>query len=201
MKKLFFHVKQFMFRGLLTLIPVGLTIFTIRIVYVFIDKRVTEVIARYTGHHIPGLGLLLFIIVLYLTGLVASNMVGRKMISVIDRISTRIPIIKMTYLVGKQLSNTLSLPEKHIFKKAVLVDFFKPGVWVTGFITGEVTDAKSGEVYVKVFIPTVPNPTSGFLAIMKESQVVDPHWTVEEAMKMTISGGIIGPERIGMTGE
>ncbi len=201
MKKLFLHMKQFMFRGLLTLIPVGLTIFAIRIVYVFIDKRVTEVIARYTGHHIPGLGLLLFIIVLYLTGLVASNMVGRKMISVIDRVSTRIPIIKMTYLVGKQLSNTLSIPEKHIFKKAVLVEFFTPGVWVTGFITGEIRDAKSGEAYVKVFIPTVPNPTSGFLAIMKESQVRDPHWTVEEAMKMTISGGIIGPEGIGTAGE
>lgn len=198
MKKLFHHMKQFMFRGLLTLIPVGLTIFTIRIVYVFIDKRVTEAVAKYIGHHIPGLGLLLFIVALYLTGLVASNMVGRKMISVMDRVSSRIPIIKMTYLVGKQLSNTLSLPEKHIFKKAVLVDFFKPGVWVTGFITGEIRDAKSGEVYVKVFIPTVPNPTSGFLAVMKESQVKDPHWTVEEAMKMCISGGIIGPGEIGI---
>lgn len=197
MKKFFNHMKQYMFRGLLTLIPVGLTIFTIRIVYVFIDKRVTEVIARYTGHHIPGLGLLLFIIVLYVTGLVASNMIGKKMISVIDRISARIPIIKMTYLVGKQLSNTLSLPEKHIFKKAVLVDFFKPGTWVVGFITGEIRDNQNGEVFVKVFIPTVPNPTSGFLAIMKESQVKDPHWSVEEAMKMVISGGIIGPEKIG----
>jgi len=197
MKKFFNHMKQYMFRGLLTLIPVGLTIFTIRIVYVFIDKRVTETIARYTGHHIPGLGLLLFIVVLYVTGLIASNMAGKKMISIIDRVSARIPIIKMTYLVGKQLSNTLSLPEKHIFKKAVLVDFFRPGAWVAGFITGEIRDAATGEVYVKVFIPTVPNPTSGFLAVMKESEVKDPHWTVEEAMKMTISGGIIGPEEIG----
>ena len=113
-----------------------------------------------------------------------------------ENILSRIPIINTTYHVGKQLSDTLSLPEKQVFKKVVLVDYFKPGIWTVGFVTGAVYDRKNNEKLLKVFIPTVPNPTSGILVIMKESQTVDPKWSIEQGMKTVISGGIIGPEEI-----
>ncbi|MFH2139155.1 MAG: DUF502 domain-containing protein [Candidatus Omnitrophota bacterium] len=196
MKNFLNHSKLYIFRGLLALIPIGLTIFTIRIIYVFLDKRVMGLFDQYIGYRIPGLGLLLFLVVLYFTGLVASNVVGKKLFSILEEITSRIPLVKMTYQVGKQLSNTFSLPEKQIFKKAVLVDYFKPDTWVIGFVTGEIKNEETGETLLKVFIPTVPNPTSGFLVILKENQTKNPNWTVEEAMKMVISGGIIGPEVI-----
>ncbi len=190
------HMKLYIFRGLLALIPLGLTVLIIRVIYLFIDKRVMELVDQYIGYRIPGLGLFLFLLVLYLVGMITSNVLGKKMFSVIDNLTSRIPLINTAYKVGKQLSNTLSLPEKQIFKKAVLIDYFKPNAWTIGFVTGEIKDESSQEMLLKVFIPTVPNPTSGFLAILRPSQIRDPQWSVEEAMKMVISGGIIGPEEI-----
>ena len=196
MKKFWEHFRQYIFRGLLALIPVGLTIFIIRIIYIFIDKRVMELVDQYIGYPIPGIGLALFIVFLYFTGMIASNFIGKKFFALLEGITSRIPIVKTTYQVGKQLSNTLSLPEKQIFKKAVLVDCFKSGIWTVGFVTGEVKNTGSDKKLLKVFIPTVPNPTSGFLVILDESETKDPRWSIEEAMKMIISGGIIGPESI-----
>ncbi|MBU1863103.1 MAG: DUF502 domain-containing protein [Candidatus Omnitrophica bacterium] len=196
MKNFVNHLKLYVFRGLLALIPIGLTIFTIRIIYIFIDKRVMEAVDQYIGRRIPGLGLLLFVAVLYFVGMITSNVLGKRMISVFDQLMSKIPLAKTAYQVGKQISDTLALPEKQIFKKAVLVDYFKPDAWVVGFVTGEIKDEESGCQLLKVFIPTVPNPTSGFLVILKESQTKNPNWAVEEAMKMVISGGIIGPDII-----
>lgn len=190
------HLKSYVFRGVLTLIPIGLTIFAIRIVYIFIDKRIMELIDQFIGYRIPGFGLLVFIFVLYLIGMIASNVFGKKLFAVLEKITSRIPLIKTIYQVGKQLSNTLSLPEKQIFKKVVLVDFFKPDTWVIGFVTGEFKQEETGETLLRVFIPTAPNPTSGFLIMLKESQTKNPYWSVEEAMTLVISGGIIGPEII-----
>ena len=193
MKNFLNHFKLYVFRGLLALIPIGLTIFTVRIIYVFIDKRVTGIIDHYVGYRIPGTGLFLFIVFLYIIGMIASNVLGKKLFSIVDSIMTRIPLIRTAYQVGKQLSNTLSLPEKQIFDKVVLVDYSRSNTWVIGFVTGTIKCEKSGENLLKIFIPTVPNPTSGFLVIMNESHVIDPHWTVEEGMKMVISAGIIEP--------
>ncbi|MDO8580909.1 MAG: DUF502 domain-containing protein [Candidatus Omnitrophota bacterium] len=196
MKNFLLHARMYILRGLLAVIPLLLSLLAIRFIYVFIDKRIIEVIDRYTGYRIPGLGLILVLIVLYFIGLITSNVLGRRIFNLIEDISNRIPLIKTIYQVGKQVSNTLSLPEKQVFKKAVLVEFFRPGDRVIGFITGTVVDNKTSERILKVFVPTVPNPTSGFLVFAKESNVIDPQWTVEEAMKMVISGGIIGPPDI-----
>lgn len=190
------HTKAYILRGLFALIPLGLAIFTIRIIYVLIDKRIMELVDRHMGYRIPGLGLLLFVIVLYFVGMITSNVIGKRLFSILDTITDRIPLVNTAYKVGKQLSNTLSLPEKQIFRKAVLVDYFKPGAWVIGFVTGQIKNEATGEILSKVFIPTVPNPTSGFLVILKESETKNPGWSVEEAMKMVISGGIIGPDMV-----
>jgi uncharacterized membrane protein len=98
--------------------------------------------------------------------------------------------------VGKQLSATISLPESQLFKRVVLVECFRNGVWAVGFVTGRITDARDGGVFLKIFIPTSPTPASGFLVVTKESQTVDPGWTIEEGIKAIISGGIIGPDEI-----
>jgi uncharacterized membrane protein len=201
MHNIYRHTKSYIFKGLLALIPIALTVFTINILYVFIDKQIMDIIDAYTGFHIPGLGLLIFIVLLYATGVIASNVVGRRLFGLLETVTGRIPLINTAYQVGKQLSGTLSLPEKNIFKKAILIDYFRPGAWVIGFVTGELTNNATGEALLKIFIPTVPNPTSGFLVIVQKSQVKETHWTVEEAIKVVISAGIIGPPTINITEE
>ncbi|MBF0522802.1 MAG: DUF502 domain-containing protein [Candidatus Omnitrophica bacterium] len=190
------HCKTYIFRGILAAIPLGLSFFVIWFFYVMVDRKVVNLIHKVIGFRIPGLGILLVLFSLYIIGYLASNVIGRRFFSLLENISNRIPIIKTTYQVGKQLSSTLSLPEGQVFKRVVLVDYFKPDVWVIGFVTGSLEEKTTKEKFLKVFVPHVPSPTSGFLVIVKESQVRDSAWTVEEGIRMVISGGLIGPETI-----
>ena len=188
------HFRRNIFKGLLAIIPVVLSVFAVRLMYVVIDKRVTELVAKMTGYRIPGLGIILVLVILYLIGLIASNVVGKQLFNLIETIFNRIPIIKTTYYIGKQLSHTFSLPESQVFKQVVLVDCWKMNSWMVGFVSGTIQD--KNEVLLKVFVPTVPNPTTGFLLMLKESDVRKTSWTVEEGMRIVVSGGIIGPKEI-----
>ena len=197
MGSFFKHLKTHIFRGFLAVIPLGLSYLVIRFFYLTVDTRITGVIEKYLGFRVPGLGILLVLIFLYLLGLVASHWLGRKAFSLVDRITRRIPLIKTIYALGKQLAEALSLPGKQAFKRAVMIEHFRPGLWSIGFVTGGVIDrGKPDEKMVKIFIPTAPNPTTGFMVIVRESQVRDLNWTVSEAINSIISGGIVGPEEI-----
>jgi uncharacterized membrane protein len=197
MKVIFTHFKKYTVRGFLALIPLVLSYFVLQLLYFGIDQRVMAQIEYLIGRRIPGLGILLLLAAFYFLGLIASNMIGRKVFSLIEKITTRIPIIKTTYQVGKQLSSTLSLPEKQVFKRAVLVDFLTPGIWTVGFVTGTIIDHQNNDDrLLKVYIPTPPNPTSGTIVLVRESQTRDPGWSIDDAMKTVISAGIIGPNEI-----
>lgn len=198
MKNLFVHIKTYVFRGLIAIIPLALTVVVIQFLYIAIDQRIMGLVDEFIGFRIPGLGIFLLLSLLYLLGFTASNVAGKKVFGLVERITGSIPLIKTTYHVGKQLSATLSLPERQVFKRAVLVEYLKPGIWTIGFVTGNIIDREnSDEKYLKVFfIPTPPNPTSGTMVVVRESQTRDPGWSIEEAMKAVISGGIIGPTEI-----
>jgi uncharacterized membrane protein len=197
MKSIFKHLKSYIFRGLLAVIPLALTVFAVKILYTTIDKRITGLIEEFIGFSFPGLGLLLLVAVLYLLGLIVSNVLGRQIFGLLDRIANRIPLVKTTYNVGRQLSSSFSLPEKQVFRRAVLVEYLKPGIWTIGFVTGTIVDkSNNDELLLKVFIPTPPNPISGTMVVVKESQTRDPGWSIDEALKAVISGGVIGPEEI-----
>ncbi|MGD9034807.1 MAG: DUF502 domain-containing protein [Desulfobacteraceae bacterium] len=197
MKKLVAHIKKYIFRGLLAVVPLFLTYLAVKLLYTAIDQRAVGLVDRFLGFKFPGLGILMVLISLYILGLLASNVVGRRLFGVVEKMTNYIPLIKTTYKVGQQLGKTLSLPEKQVFKKAVLVDYLKPGIWTIGFVTGEVIDTKNNnEKLLKVFVPTPPNPTSGTMVVVRESETRDPGWTIEEAINAVISGGIIGPEEL-----
>ena len=196
-KPVFSHFKKYVLRGLLAIIPPALAIFVIRLLYVGIDRRVAGFIEGFLGVSIPGLGIMLVILILYLLGIIASKHTGRKLFSLLEYIVRKIPLINTTYQVGMQLSTTLSLPERQVFKRAVLVEYLKPGMWTVGFVTGMIADrSQNNETILKVYIPTPPLPTSGTMVLVRQSQTRDPGWTIEEAMKAVISGGIIGPNYI-----
>jgi len=197
MRDLLKHLRRYILRGLLAIIPLGLTAFAIRILYTTIDKRITGAVERIIGFSFPGLGVLFLLATLYFLGLVISNVIGKRIFALVEGIANRIPLVKTTYNVGRQLSTTLSLPEKKAFRRAVLVEYLKPGIWTIGFVTGTVIDKESsGDILLKVFIPTPPNPISGTMVLVRESQTRDPGWSVEEALKAVISGGVISPEEI-----
>ena len=197
MKKFITHVRVNILHGVLAIIPLVLSLLAIKLIYALVAAPIEDMFHDSFGFSIPGLGILLVLISLYLIGLVASNVLGKQFFGLIERLTRKIPLINTTYQVGKQLQETLSLPEKSLFKEVVLVDFFQPGVWTIGFVTGKVTDTGNhDEELLKVFIPLVPNPTSGFFVVLKSSDTVDPHWSVEEALKMVISGGIISPPTV-----
>jgi len=197
MKGIFKHLKSYVFRGLLAVIPLGLTAFAIKILYTTIDKRIAGLIEEIIGFSFPGLGVLLLVAVLYFLGLIVSNVLGRQIFGLLNRIANRIPLVKITYNVGRQLSSSFSLPEKQVFRRAVLVEYLKPGIWTIGFVTGTIVDkGNNDELLLKVFIPTPPNPISGTMVMVKESQTRDPGWSIDEALKAVISGGVIGPTEI-----
>lgn len=197
MNRVFKHLRTYIFRGLLAAIPVVLTYLVIRLLYVAVDQRVAHLIEKVSGFSIPGLGVLLVLLVLYLLGLTASNWLGRLVFGAIERLTARIPLIKTIYGLGKQLGQAFSRPERATFRRVVMVEFFRPGMWSIGFVTGEVRDVASGERLLKVFVPTAPNPTAGFTLVVREAAARPLSWTVQEGMNHVLSGGVIGPGELG----
>jgi uncharacterized membrane protein len=197
MKGIFKHIKTHIFRGFLAVIPIGLSIFVIRFLYLAIDARGAGVIEKLVGFRIPGLGFLLVLVVLYLLGLAASNWAGRRVFALIAAATSKIPLIKTIYSLGRQLAEAFSLPEKQAVKRVVMVEHFKPGVWSIGFVTSTIEDKTvPEEKLLRIFIPTAPNPTTGFVIVVRESQVRSLDWSVPDAMNSIISGGIVGPDKI-----
>ena len=198
MKYFFTHLRTYILRGLLAIIPIVLSALAIQFLYVVIDKRFVGLFNRWLGFSIPGLGILLVVVILYFIGLITSNVIGKQIFNLIERITQRIPIIKTTYQLGRQLSESFSLSEKQAFQRVVLLEAHQKGVWTIGFVTGTILDKRDGssEELLKVFVPTVPNPTSGFVFIVRSSQTIDPKMTVEEGIKIILSAGIIGPKEI-----
>jgi uncharacterized membrane protein len=196
MPRVFAHLRRFIIRGTLALIPIALPAFAIYLLYGFIDRRVVVLVDRTLHVNFPGLGIVLLLVVLYLTGLVASNIFGRRLLELLEQLTEHIPIVGTMYRLGKQLSGTLSTENSQIFRRPVLVPYAAPNQWQIGFVTGAVRSESTGEQMLKVFVPTPPNPATGLVYIVRESNVRDPGWTVEEALQCLMSGGIIGPEKI-----
>lgn len=197
MKNIIRHMRTYVIRGLLAVIPIALSFLAVKFLYTTIDQRIVRLVDRALGFSFPGLGLFLVLLTLYFLGLIASNMIGKQLFNFIERITAHIPLISTTYKVGRQLGTTLSLPEKQVFKRAVLVEYLKAGSWTIGFVTGMIIDRRNeDEKLLKVFVPTPPNPISGTMVVVRESQTRDPGWTIDEALKAVLSGGIIGPNEL-----
>lgn len=194
----FGHIRANIVRGLLALVPLVLSYLVVRLLYLQVDKRVAPWIERVFGVRIPGLGILLVVILLYLAGLAVGQWWGRKAFRVVEALTARIPLVKTVYQVGRQLTDAISLPEKAGFSRVVLVQHFRTGLWSIGFVTGTIADRSAGPsaTLLKVFIPTAPNPTTGFMVMVPESEVRDLPWSVKDAMNAVISGGLVSPPEL-----
>ncbi len=190
------HFRGRIISGLLILLPLAATYLIIKFVFDLIDPPLVQLIDGITGRHIPGVGIVSFVIVLYLVGLVGSYVIGRRLIAFGHSMANFIPIVRPIYRTAKQTVDALgpSSIEKH-YSRVVLLDFPRKGIKSIGFATSTFT-APDGDALVAVYIPTTPIPTSGYLALVREDEVISTTLTVDEAMKIVISGGVLTPEAI-----
>ncbi len=179
--------KQFL-AGLLAIIPLGATVLILVWIFNGIDNILQPAIKLITGRSISGVGFGVTILLIYLVGVIASNVLGRRIIKYGESLLDRVPLVRQLYTGIKQLVLGFSTPGEKGFAEAVLVEFPRKGVWTIGFVTNEET-TQSGEKQLSILVPTVPNPTTGFLLIVREDEVIRTNIPIDEAVKMVISAG------------
>ena len=190
------HFRGRIIAGLVILLPLGATYLILKFVFDIIDPPLVQLIDGITGRHIPGVGIISFIIILYLVGVVGSYVIGRRLISIGHALLNLIPIVRPIYRTAKQTVDALgpNSIRKH-YNRVVMLDFPRKGIKSIGFATSTLI-GPSGDQMVAVYIPTTPIPTSGYLALVREEDVVSTNLTVDEAMKVVISGGVLTPNQI-----
>jgi uncharacterized membrane protein len=195
-------LRKYLIAGLLVWLPLAATIVIVRMVIGLLDRTMLLLPPEYRpetllGFSVPGLGVILSIAILILTGMLAANLIGRRLVGVWEGLLGRIPMVRSIYNATKQISSTLLDSNGKSFRKVVLVEYPKEGIWSLGFLTNEHVEVDTGLVrdeMTAVFIPTTPNPTSGFLVIMAKDRVQELAMSVEEGFKFIISVGVIVPE-------
>jgi uncharacterized membrane protein len=190
------HLGNTFLVGTLTAIPLVATYFVLRFLFVGLDGIFQPVIKHFLGRSLPGVGLVALVILVYLLGLVAANVIGRTLIRWFDALMCRTPIIKYIYSAAKQVVDSLRRLGGVEFKKVAIVEFPKTGMYSLAFVTSKAVDFK-GQKKVPLFIPHTPNPMTGFLVLLSPEEVIDTDLTIEDAMKMVLSGGLLSPEAIG----
>jgi uncharacterized membrane protein len=191
-------VRKYFITGLLIWIPFGITIWVINLVVTTMDSLLPAVLEPrgWLGVDIPGLGVVLAVAVVFVTGLLTANIIGQRLVAVWEAVLARIPFFKSIYISVKQVSDTLFSSSGQAFRKALLVQYPRNGSWTIAFQTGtpggDVVNHLRGE-YVSVYVPTTPNPTSGFFLMMPKAEVVELDMTVDEALKYVISMGVATP--------
>jgi uncharacterized membrane protein len=194
-------MKKYFITGLLIWVPLVITIWVLNLVISTMDQSLLLLPRQFQteavwGIHVPGLGVVLTLAVIFLTGVFAANFIGERLIRVWETILTRIPVVASIYSAVKQVSDTLFSGSGQAFRKALLVQYPHQGSYTIAFLTGtpggDVVNHLDGE-YVSVYVPTTPNPTSGFFLMLKKDDVVELDMSVDDALKYIISMGVVAP--------
>ncbi len=194
-------MKKYFITGLLVWVPLGITLWVLDLLVTTMDQSLLLLPERYQtenlfGVHIPGMGVLLSLLILFATGLITANFIGQRLLQFWESLLGRIPVVKSIYNSVKQVSDTLFSSNGHAFRQALLVQYPREGSWTIAFMTGrpggDVVNHLQGE-YVSVYVPTTPNPTSGFFLMMPQKDVIVLDMSVDEALKYIISMGVVAP--------
>ena len=196
-------MKKYLITGLLVWAPLVITIWVLSVLVDTLDQTLLLLPAAWhprtwLGFNIPGLGVLMTFLVVLLTGIFAANIIGQRLVQFGERLLARIPVVKSLYSSVKQVSDTLFASSGQAFRKALLVQYPRAGSWTIAFLTGQpggdVANHLTGD-YVSVYIPTTPNPTSGFFLMLPRSDVIELDISVDAALKYIISMGVVPPDR------
>jgi uncharacterized membrane protein len=199
-------IRRYFISGLLVWLPIWITILALKFLVDILGATLTLLPIKYQpdallGVHIPGIGMIITLGVILLTGFLVANFIGRQFVALWDSFIGRIPLVRTIYMGVKQVLHTLFTPGGQSFRKVLLVEYPRAGMWSLAFQTGdgtpEVSKSLDGEAMVSIFIPTTPNPTSGFLMMVARKNVIEMNMSVEQALKFVISLGVVQP---GMNG-
>jgi len=196
-------LRKYLIASLLVWIPLAATFFILKLVIDIMDITIRLLPDAFHpenlwGFTIPGLGLILALAILILTGALATNLIGRKLVDVWESILGRIPLVRNIYNAFKQISTTILASDNKSFRKVVLVEFPKDGLWRIGFLTNPDINIRSRSLDPEIsaiFISTTPNPTTGFLIMMQKSKIIELDISIEEAFKLIMSIGVVVPDK------
>ncbi len=209
LKTLRHHVRTVIVAGLLVIIPIWITFMLLQFLAVRLDGVLGPQVPRffrffgYQVQEIPGLGIIVMVVAIYIVGLFARNLFGRQIVHLADRILGKVPIVRTVYLASKQLMETVALQQDDGFKRVVLIEYPRRGIYVLAFVTSETTGEireRTQQEMLNIFVPTTPNPTSGFLIFLPKDEVIPLDMSIEEGIKYVVSGGFIGPRRVRKAG-
>ena len=189
--------KYYIFTGLLSILPVAATYWILLKLFQFFSTpgaTIVEYIFKdKVPKYIPELaGFILTILFISFAGMVVSNVLGKRIYSWFETVLLRIPIVSIVYRTIKQITTSLSSPNRQAFKKVVYIEYPRKGIWTLTMVTGESIN-KTGEKYYHIFVPTTPNPTSGFMLYVPQRDTLETEISVEEGLKIIISGGMLAP--------
>jgi uncharacterized membrane protein len=195
-------MRKYFITGLLVLVPLAITLWVLNLIIGTMDQSLLLLPERWRpesliGFSIPGLGSILTLLIIFLTGVATRNFVGRQVVALWEAVLKRIPVVSSIYSSVKQVSDTLFSSSGNAFRKAVLVQYPRHGSWTIAFVTGvpggDVRNHLQGD-FVSIYVPTTPNPTSGFFLMVPRADTIELNMNVDEALKYIVSMGVVAPE-------
>lgn len=194
-------IRRYFVAGLLIWVPLAITAWVLSLIVGMLDQTLHLLPENlhpknWLGFNLPGAGVILTIGIIFVTGVLAANFIGQRLVIWWERLLARIPVVNSIYRSVKQVSDTLFSPSGNAFRKALLVQYPRQGSWTIAFLTGQPGgDAAQHLVgdFVSVYVPTTPNPTSGFFLMMPRADVIELNMSVDEALKYIISMGVVAP--------
>ncbi len=193
--------RRYLAAGLLVWVPLGFTVLIVRFLVEFMDRTLLLLPEAYQpevliGYKIPGLGAVLTLVVVLFTGIVVANFFGRKLVAFWENILSRIPLVRSIYSSAKQVAETMFSGSTRSFRQVVMLEYPRRGLWTLAFVTGSgirQVREQVGEDMVSIYVPTTPNPTSGFFLMVKKSEVVKLNISVDDGLKLILSTGVLVP--------
>lgn len=194
-------MRKYIITGLLIWVPLAITLWVLNFIIGTMDQSLSLLPVQWHprtlfGRDIPGLGVLLTLLIVVLTGLLGANLLGQRLVLFWEGVLGRIPIVRSIYSSVKQVSDTILSPNGQAFRKALLVQYPRPGVWTIAFQTGTPADEVRRHIdteMVAAYVPTTPNPTSGFFLMFPRTEIVELSMSVDEALKYVVSMGVVSP--------
>lgn len=203
------YIRKCFISGVLVWLPIWVTVLALKFLGDLLSNSLLLLPQKYQpdvllGVHIPGIGAVITLLVIFFTGVIAANFLGRRIVALGDAIVARIPLVRTIYSSVKQVTQTVFTPGGKSFRKVLLVEFPHQGVWSIAFQTGtavkQIEAVLKDEPMVSYFIPTTPNPTSGFLMMAPKSKVIELDMSVDQALKFVISLGVVQPGMASLNG-
>ncbi len=185
-------IKRRILAGLLAIVPIAVTFWILKFLFSFTDGLAAPFLKRFVGIEIPGLGIILTVVFIFILGLLVTNVLGRTLFHWGERILAKLPIVNTIYNTIKQITSAFSGSAVKSFQQVIFIQYPRQGLWTMCFVTNQSQNEK-GEEFYHVFVPTTPNPTSGVFIVVPKKDVVHPDISVEDGLKAIISGGILDP--------